>query len=621
MLGKQQSSRSRTTVILTVAGCLASCLTAALIAPAFAAPTTGHAVTTRPDVMLAGQPVGIAADPTTHTFWVAELHTGAHTDLVERVTETHHAVTTFHVASGVIAVAADPSRGLIWTIGNNVSGTTHTVTFIKESNKSVHAVTVPAGSDLTGLAVDPAAGKVFVLDLTGDVFTFDESHPANAPVKFITGSLAVATGLATDHRTDSIWVLDAAGNSVLKFKESTGAMVGSPVSVGNNPQVITIDASTKTVWVGSSDSTLSEFGEASPGTVHSLTLGSVPISMTADPARRLIWVGGQFGSITGVTERTSPPSLTGGLTLPSEVDGLASDQTTGQLWASENIPSQGTFNNVVPFVPTAPKFTSPKSTWLAADNPAQDQFTLTTSGFPPSVFSIRGAPSWLRLAKLSGVLTASLTRKSKLGAFKISVTASNGVGAAAHQSLTLNVGTDPVIKTTKATFAFGVQNSIQIKATGTPRPITFKGLGLPKGLHVSATGVLSGSLPKGTTSPKMLVIEANNKVTETFSSPVIGFVTLKLAPGVAPKITSPARVTFKHGKRDVFIVTTKGLPTPTLKEKGKLPKNVRFRARSGRAFLIGRPPASEEGHTFRLAITASNGVRMAARQTLVIKIT
>ncbi len=620
MRGKQQSSRPHGTVVLAAAGVLASCLAAALITPAFAAPAGGPGSKARPGVMVTGQPVGIAADTVNHSYWVAERDTGQHTDSVDKIFEKSHAIVNVHVKSGVNAIAADAGRGLVWVIGNSIDGSTHTVTYIKESNRSVHAVTVPAGSDLTGVAVDPAAGKVFVIDLTGNVFTFDESHLTNAPVKFITGSLSAASGVAVDHGTSRIWVLNAAGNSVFEFSESTGATVGSPVNVGDNPQVIAIDASTETVWVGNSDSTLSEFREASPGTVHSTTLGSVPTSITADPARRLMWVGGEFGSITGVTERTSPPSLTGGLTVPSEVDGLATDQTTGQLWVTENVTSQGAFNNVVPFVPTAPKLTTGGSTWFAAGNTAQDQFTLTASGFPPSTFSMRGAPSWLSLAKLSGLLSAKLTSKSKLGAFKITLTASNGIGAAAHRTFTVNVGTDPVVRTTSATFAFGVPNSIQLKALGTPAP-TFKGLNLPKGLHLSSTGVLSGSLPKGTASPKMFGIEANNKVTAAFSSPVFVIFTLKLAPGVAAKITSASKVTFRHGRRGAFTVTTTGLPRPSLKESGKLPKGLRFGVVGGRAFVTGTPAKAGAGHTFKITITASNGVGRSARQTLTIKIT
>lgn len=621
MREKQQNIYPPARVVLAAAVGVIGCLAAALIAPAYAAPPSGHAAGARPSVVVAGQPVGIAVDATTHTFWVAEFDTGKTFDTVAKITETGHTITGLHVTSGVAAIAADASRGLVWTIGNSSNGSTHTVSYIEESNDSVHHVTVPSGSALTGLAVDPTAGKAFVVDLTGDVFTFDETHLTSAPVRLITGALTVVDGIVVDHGTNAIWVLNQIGNSVFEFNESTGAMIGSPVDVGNNPDVIAIDTTTKTVWVGAEDNTVSEFKEATPGTVHTLTLGSVPISLVADPARRTIWAGGQFGSIYGITERTSAPSLTGGLTLPSEVDGLAADQGTGQLWAAENVTGQGRFNNVVPFVPAAPAFTSADSTWFAANNTAQDQFTVTTNGFPPATFSMRGAPSWLSLAKPTGVLSAKLTKTSKLGAFKVTITASNGVGSPASQSFTVNVGTDPVFKTKSATFAFGGSNSWRIKASGTPAP-TFAGLELPKGLHLSKAGLLTGSLPKGTASPQVFGVEATNAVTEAFHSPVVEIFTLKLVPGTAPKFTSASKVTFRHGRRASFTISTSGFPTPTLKVSGQLPEGLRIRVRGGgRAFVSGTPAAADAGHTFKITITASNGIGKPVAQTLTIKIT
>lgn len=621
MRGKPRSSRPKVTAVGAVAGCLASCL-ATTLAPAHAAPADGQAAQATPGVMVAGQPVGIAADATNHTFWVAVVNAGKATDIVDKIAETGHAVTTLHVTSGVNGIAADATRGLIWTIGNSANGSTHTVSYIRTSNDSVHAVHVPASTDLTGLAVDPQAGKVFVLDLSGDVFTLDESGLANAPVEFITGGLSEATGLAIDHGNESIWVLNAGGNSVFEFSASTGVMIGSPASVGDSPGVIAVDTTTKTVWVGNADSTISEFAESTPGTVNSLTLGSTPISVTPDPARHTIWVGGEFGSIYRVTEQTSPPSLARGLTLPNEVDGLAIDAKTGQLWATQNVTSQGTFNNVVPFVPTAPAFTSANSTWFAAGNTAQDQFTLNASGFPPASFAMRGAPSWLSLAKLTGVLSGKLTRASKLGAFKVTVTASNGIGSPVQLSFTVNVGTDPVIATTSATFAFGVnaKNAFQIKASGTPAP-TFAGLKLPKGLHLSKAGLLTGSLPKGTASPQMFRIEASNKVTQAFRSPVIAKFRLRLVPGARPKFTSAAKVTFRHGRPAHFTISTSGFPAPSLKISGKLPMGLRIKIRGDRAFISGTPAAAGQGRTFKITITATNGIAKPATQTLAIKIT
>ncbi len=618
MREKQQKIRPRAMAVLGVAGCVVSGLTAAALAtPALAAPGR-HASPASPNLKVAGQPVGIAADPTTHTFWVAEANLGGSHDLVDRIAETGHKITTLSVTSGLNAIAADPTRGIVWTTGNN--GSTRTVTFIKEPGNAT-SVTVAADSDLTGLAIDSTTGTVFVLDQTGDVFTFNEAHPTNPPVELVNESLGSANGIAVDHGTGTIWVVDSTGNSVSAFNESTGVQIGSPAAVGSNPGSIAVDTAKKTVWVITTDGTVSEFAESSPGTVHSITLGNVADSITADSSKGVIWAGTESGSVVGITEKTSPPSAIGSLTLKSAVDGLATDPTTGQLWAAEQIPSQGSFDNVVPFVPSAATITSPISTWFATNNPAHATFQVLTGGFPPAQFSVSGAPGFASIGKLTGILSGKLTTKSKLGAFKFTIKASNGIGKAASQAFTLNLGTDPSGISSTATFAIGVKNTFQIKAKATPAS-TFQALGLPKSLTLSKSGVLSGSLPKGTKSPVQFGVVTSNKVTAAFGQSVESVFSIKLAPGKAAKITSAAKVAFKHGKHGSFTIKSTGFPTPTLTEKGKLPKGLKFKAgKTGTATISGTPAASDKGHTTKITITATNGVGKHATQTLTIKVT
>ncbi|HXS63962.1 MAG TPA: putative Ig domain-containing protein [Streptosporangiaceae bacterium] len=620
MREKQQRRRSLTAFALV--GCLASWLgTAVVISPASAV----QEPRTAPGVMVGGQPVGIAADPTTKSFWVAAFSTGQPKDVVSRVSETGHAVKTVKVTSGVSAIAADPIRGLVWTIGNGSNGSAHTVSFIRESDNSPHAASVPATSALTGLAVDPATGKVYILDLDGDVFTINEATPAAAPTVFFASGLTSASGLAIDHGTNTIWILNSSGNAAFAFTESAGAVVGNPVDVGNNPGVIAVDPSTRTVWVGNSDSSISEFAEATPATVHEVTLGSNALAFAPDKARKLIWVGTQNGAIYGVTDTASPASA-GSLALPNEVDGLALDPGSDQLWATENITSQGRFDNLIPFAASATTITSPKLTWFASNNSTQNTFSVRTGGFPLPRFSISGAPSWLTIDKQTGILTAKLTKRSKFGAFKLTITASDGVGAAAHQAFTANVGADPVLATTSATFASTGNNALQLKATGTPAP-KFAGIGLPKGLTLSASGLLSGTPPKGAHSPIQFVLKISNSVTKTFNSPVESVFAVNLVKGRAVRFTSAAKVTFKHGKHASFTIKTAGFPAPSLKESGKLPKGLKLTfgkkgtATAGTAVLSGTPAASDKGHTFKVTITATNGVGKPATQPLTLKIT
>lgn len=629
MREKQQKTPRRTTTAITAIAAIAaatvgltSWLTASAAASAAAAPTTSHGTKVHPDLMVAGQPVAIAGDSTTHTFWVAQLNDGGENDFVDSIAEGSHAIKSFNVPSGVDGIAADSALGMVWTIGNSSAGTTHTLTPIKEPGTVMSGITIPASSALTGIAVDPATKTVLELDAAGDVFTVDEAHPANAPHKLVSGSLTSADAIAVDPGTGTIWLVSASGNSVFGYHESTGAQIGDPIQVGNDPSSIAVDPTAKTVWVGNSNPTVSEFGESSTGSIHTIKLPASPESITVDPKTGVAWAGVGFGSVFGITEKTSPPSSIGGVTpAPDPIVGIATDPTNGQVWATDNVPSQGTFNNVFPLLPTAPKFTSASSIWFATNNVSQRTFSLKTTAFPPATFTMSGAPGFLSIGRHTGILTARLTTKSKHGAFKVTVSAANGVGAAAHQALTVNVGSDPVLTTTSTTFAIGVKNSQRLKATGSPAP-TFTGLSLPKGLTLSRTGVLSGTLPKGTKSPIQFGVELTSKVTGFFGSPVVDAFTLKLAPGRAPKFTSAAKVTFKHGKHALFTIRSTGFPSPVLKITGKLPTGLRFKAgTAGTGTIAGTPAATAKGHTFKIKVTAFNGVGKSAVQTLSIKIT
>lgn len=263
---------------------------------------------------------------------------------------------------------------------------------------------------------------------------------------------------------------------------------------------------------------------------------------------------------------------------------------------------------------------------FANNNSAEDTFSLRTGGFPLPTFSIKGAPSWLTIDKKTGIVTAKLTKKSKFGAFKITITATDGIGTAATQAFTANVGSDPVLTTTKATFAATGNNALQIQATGTPAP-TFSALGLAKGLSLSKSGLLTGAPAKGAHSPIKFVLVTANSVTKTFNSPLESVFTVNLVKGHPAKFTSASKVTFKHGKKASFTIKTAGFPAPTLKEHGKLPKGLAFRAgragtsAAGTAVLSGSPAASDAGHTSKITITATNGVAKPVTQILTIKIT
>jgi hypothetical protein len=91
-----------------------------------------------------------------------------------------------------------------------------------------------------------------------------------------------------------------------------------------------------------------------------------------------------------------------------------------------------------------------------------------------------------------------------------------------------------------------------------------------------------------------------------------------LTVGQVPAITSATSATFALSKAGSFTVTTTGFPTPSITEKGTLPKGVKFLDNgNGTATLSGTPTAKG---TFSLTFTASNSVGSAATQTFILTV-
>jgi hypothetical protein len=86
--------------------------------------------------------------------------------------------------------------------------------------------------------------------------------------------------------------------------------------------------------------------------------------------------------------------------------------------------------------------------------------------------------------------------------------------------------------------------------------------------------------------------------------------------GHEPAITSADSLVLQPGAYRAFTVTTSGTPTPVLSESGALPPGLVFRPNgNGTATIYGTPPANATA-SYRVTITALNGVGRAAVQVL-----
>ena len=125
----------------------------------------------------------------------------------------------------------------------------------------------------------------------------------------------------------------------------------------------------------------------------------------------------------------------------------------------------------------------------------------------------------------------------------------------------------------------------------------------------STTGAcsFSGSMVRFT-NPGTCKIDANQAGTSAYSAaPQVSQSVVITKPG--PAITSANNATATEGVPFTYRVTTSGTPTPKLKEKGKLPKGIKFRKGVGSATITGTPNPKKNKTlgTYHVTITATFG--------------
>ena len=79
-----------------------------------------------------------------------------------------------------------------------------------------------------------------------------------------------------------------------------------------------------------------------------------------------------------------------------------------------------------------------------------------------------------------------------------------------------------------------------------------------------------------------------------------------------PRITSPSQVSLTAGARTRFVVHARGFPVCVMTARGDLPPGLHLRLGRGAIFLTGTPSSTARGRTYRLLISADNGIGTAA---------
>ena len=172
--------------------------------------------------------------------------------------------------------------------------------------------------------------------------------------------------------------------------------------------------------------------------------------------------------------------------------------------AGELGPAEGTLSlRVSPAAgdPTAPVITSATNASVKRGEPFQYQITATDT---PTQYGASDLPPGLSLNSATGQISGA---PSVAGTYSIVLTASNAI-ATGGASLVLTVVPPPPVLTsaTSATAVEGRRFTFRVSAT--EQPTHFKAVGLPVGLSISPTGVISGTTYQ--TGEFSVVVSARN---------------------------------------------------------------------------------------------------------------
>ncbi len=348
---------------------------------------------------------------------------------------------------------------------------------------------------------------------------------------------------------------------------------------------------------------------------------------------------GTAGSFTLATTGFPTSSIVrGGVGLPSGVAFVDNGDGTGTLSGTPSVGAGGTYaitftasnvggtspaQNFTLTVNQAPSITSGANTPFAVGT--FGSFTVTTSGFPTPSIVLGGVPlpGGVSFAD-NGNGTATLSGTPNAGAggtYALTFTASNGVGAAALQNVTLTVNQAPLITSAlSTTLTAGVLGSFTVNTTGFPAPsIVQGGDALPGGVafvdNGDGTGTLSGTPSAGTGGTYALTFTASNT---TGTSPAQN---VALTVNQAPAISSAANITFTVGTASTFTVATSGFPTPSIVQGGDaLPGEVTFVDNGNGTGTLSGTPAAGTGGAYALTFTASNAVGTNATQNFALTV-
>ena len=242
---------------------------------------------------------------------------------------------TIPVGTNPYGVAVDPAAGTVY-VTNQSDGT---VSVIDEATSAVTA-TIPVGTNPYGVAVDPAAGTVYVTNQSDDtVSVIDEATSA------VTATIPVGyapRGVAVDPAAGTVYVTnyDGASSTVSVIDAATNTVTAT-IPVDSNPDGVAVDPAAGTVYVTRPfGGTVSVIDAAINAVTAIIPVAAGPDGVAVDPAAGTVYVasygnGGNAGTVSVIDEATS--TVTVPIPVGAGPDGVAVDPAAGTVYVTNNV--------------------------------------------------------------------------------------------------------------------------------------------------------------------------------------------------------------------------------------------------------------------------------------------
>jgi hypothetical protein len=510
-----------------------------------------------------------------------------------------------------------------------VAGTvfTYTTTTLPPTGITFTASGLPAGWSLSASGVltgTPTSATPITVTITASNATgaavlplvISPSLPANAPAY---AGPAAASGTVGESFTftaafgSGTTTYALASGSLppgLTLAPATGIIAGTPTTAGSYPVVI---SATRAGLVALGDLTLQINPPASApvvtiagGSVRTGTVGSAltAIALTASPAATSFSVGTLPPGLT-VGGTTAAPLITGTPATP----GLFAVAITATNAAGTG-PAAQLALSIDPH-PQAPAITSSPIVSGRVGQPLN--YTLASLPAGAATYTAASSlPTGLSLTAATGSVSGT-PGAAALGTTRVYFTGTNTFGTGPGLEVTFQIDpplTVPAI-TSAGTAVAEVGKAFNYQITATNTPTTYTAAGLPFGLSLSATGLISGVPATATTgTPVAITLRAANG--DGTGDPKILQLTV-LPPAATPVITSPVEVNARAGSAFNYQITA--TETPTSFAAAPLPAGLSLNPTTGA--ITGTPATAG---TARIGLQAANALGLGAVTTLVIDI-